>query len=72
MSAIKLAIEICGGASRLAEILRVTPGAVSQWANGTRPVPPTRCRAIEAATDGRVTCEELRPDVFGSVDSQVA
>lgn len=28
-----------------------------------RLTPPDRCPAIERATDGRVTCEELRPDV---------
>ena len=28
-----------------------------------RPTPPDRCPAIERATEGRVTCEELRPDV---------
>jgi DNA-binding transcriptional regulator YdaS (Cro superfamily) len=28
-----------------------------------RPTPPERCPAIERATSGKVTCEELRPDV---------
>lgn len=28
-----------------------------------RPTPPDRCPAIERATDGRVTCEELRGDI---------
>lgn len=28
-----------------------------------RPTPPDRCPDIERATDGRVPCEELRPDV---------
>lgn len=36
---------------------------VSRWASGERRVPPDRCPAIELATAGEVTCEELRPDV---------
>jgi DNA-binding transcriptional regulator YdaS (Cro superfamily) len=36
---------------------------MSRWASGARPIPPERCPAIERATDGRVTCEELRQDV---------
>lgn len=31
--------------------------------SGTRPTPTDRCPAIERATEGRVTCEELRPDI---------
>lgn len=36
---------------------------MSRWAVGRRPIPPDRCPSIERATGGRVTCEELRPDV---------
>lgn len=36
---------------------------MSRWSSGDRPIPPDRCPAIERATSGRVTCEELRPDV---------
>jgi DNA-binding transcriptional regulator YdaS (Cro superfamily) len=36
---------------------------MSRWAAGQRSTPPDRCPAIERATGGRVTCEELRPDV---------
>lgn len=38
---------------------------MSQWLTGVRAVPPDRCPAIERATDGRVTVEELRPDLAG-------
>lgn len=34
-----------------------------QCLSGRKPTPPNHCPAIERATAGRVTCEELRPDV---------
>ncbi|WP_220486046.1 YdaS family helix-turn-helix protein [Aquariibacter albus] len=34
-----------------------------QCLTGRRPTPVDRCPAIERATSGRVSCEELRPDV---------
>jgi len=52
-----------GGLSALARLLGVAPPTVSQWASGVRPIPAERCPAIERATGGAVTCEELRPDV---------
>ena len=48
----------------LASALGLTEGAVKHWCSGFRRVPAERCRDIEAATGGQVTCEELRPDVF--------
>lgn len=62
---ISRAIQILGTQKALAEAVGVTPQCVSQWVSGGRPIPPTRCRAIEAATGGKVTAHELRPDVFG-------
>lgn len=49
------------GAS-LAAKLGVTPGFVSQWRTGFRPVPIERCAAIEQITGGAVTRRDLRPD----------
>lgn len=49
--------------SRLAAKLRVTPAVISQWIAGVRPVPVPRALEIERITHGRVTCEELRPDL---------
>jgi DNA-binding transcriptional regulator YdaS (Cro superfamily) len=46
----------------LAQRIGSTQGFVWQWANGKRPVPPEMCTAIECATGGEVTCEELRPE----------
>lgn len=51
-----------GRVAVLAKGLRLPPSFVSRWKAGS-PVPAERCPAIEAATGGAVTCEELRPDV---------
>ncbi len=34
---------------------------ISNWSNGKRPVPISRCIAIEHATKGKVTRRDLRP-----------
>jgi len=65
MEAIEKAVEIVGGQTNLANAIGVSPSFVNQWLSGQRPVPATRCRGIELATGGRVTCANLRPDVFG-------
>ena len=59
------AIKIAGNQARLAELVGVNPMAVSHWKS--RKVPASRCMAIEVATDGRVTRQDLRPDIFGEV-----
>jgi DNA-binding transcriptional regulator YdaS (Cro superfamily) len=63
MSAIATAAEILGSQIAIARVLGISAGAVSQLVSGHRSTPPDRCPAIEFATEGRVTCEELRPDV---------
>ena len=50
-------------AASLARKLGITPVLVSQWKTGFRRTPAERCPDIERATNGQVTCEELRPDV---------
>jgi DNA-binding transcriptional regulator YdaS (Cro superfamily) len=62
MSAILRACESAGSQAALAKQLNVTPAAVNQWVSGGRPIPAEQCPAIEQATAGSVTCEELRPD----------
>jgi hypothetical protein len=47
----------------LARQIGVVGVLVNQWQSGKRRVPDTHCPAIELATEGVVTCEELRPDV---------
>lgn len=39
------------------------PPDMSRWVKGERGVPPDQCSAIERATAGVVTCEELRGDL---------
>lgn len=53
-----------GAVSELADKLGIAHSMVSRWARGKRRVPATRAQDIEAATDGAVTCQEMRPDVF--------
>jgi DNA-binding transcriptional regulator YdaS (Cro superfamily) len=67
MTPIELAVEIAGGQAALA---RAIGGEVKQqhvwyWLNKGAAVPAEHCGAIEAATNGRVTRKDLRPDVFG-------
>jgi DNA-binding transcriptional regulator YdaS (Cro superfamily) len=52
-----------GRIARLAADINAQEQLVGQWANQRRQVPADRCHAIERATRGAVTCEQLRPDV---------
>lgn len=56
------AISIVGSQKALAAILGVTPQSVSQWVNGSRPLPSEHCPVIEEATGKLVVCEELFPN----------
>lgn len=53
--------------AKLAKDISVPQILISQWALKRRQVPAERCPDIEQATNGQVTCEELRPDVNWSV-----
>lgn len=53
-------VERLGGPSAVARMLGIRPPSVVGW-RGRPPV--DRCPAIERATVGKVTCEQLRPDV---------
>lgn len=58
------AITQLGGVSRTAHLLNVTQPAVSNWlARGQ--VSVYAARHLERLTEGRVTREQLRPDVYG-------
>jgi len=60
---IKKAALVVGSRAELARLVGVSKGAVWQWEH-ERKVPAHQCRAIERATGGDVTAEELRPDIF--------
>jgi hypothetical protein len=49
----------------LAELTGLHEQYLYQCMTGRRQMAPDRCPAIERATDGRVTVEELRPDLAG-------
>jgi DNA-binding transcriptional regulator YdaS (Cro superfamily) len=51
-----------GSNADLARLLNITPSAISQWVR----VPYRRALQIEARTAGRVTRQDLRPDLFGT------
>jgi pyruvate,orthophosphate dikinase len=65
-NALERAITEAGGVTALARAINVTPQAISQWDR----VPAERAIAVEQATKGKVTRQELRPDVFGAGESK--
>ena len=62
MKKLKAACAAAGGQALLAQRLGVTAAAVNHWVKGLRPVPIQHCAAIERATGGVVTRQDLRPD----------
>ena len=63
MRALEKAIERAGGLKRFADSLGVSPQVVVNWRK-RKNVPVDRCGAIEKATGGAITREQLRPDIF--------
>jgi DNA-binding transcriptional regulator YdaS (Cro superfamily) len=53
-------IQTLGGPTAVARLLGIKAPSVCGWRG--RP-PPDRCPELERATAGRVTCEQLRPDM---------
>lgn len=58
------AIKILGSQKTLAQKSGVSQPAVSKWASGKSKPSAKNARAIEMATDKKITRLELRPDVF--------
>jgi len=56
-------LEGRGSLTVLASSINAFTSDVSNWSNHVRQVPAERCPDIEKATNGQVTCEELRPDI---------
>lgn len=52
-----------GASVTLARKINVPPVLITQWKKGVQRVPADKCLLIEAATNGVVRCEELRPDI---------
>jgi DNA-binding transcriptional regulator YdaS (Cro superfamily) len=63
MSKVQRAVDILGGPAQAARALNVTPQAVAFWLSGERTPSAETCIAIERATRGFVTVEDIRPDI---------
>jgi DNA-binding transcriptional regulator YdaS (Cro superfamily) len=67
-SFLQKAIDLVGSQTALAEAIGVHQTTVWFWLHESKQgVPGHHCAAIEAITDGAVTAEQLRPDVFRRV-----
>lgn len=60
---IERACEIAGGQSALARKVGVTPQAVQKWV-AKNEVPAKRALAIQKATDGKITTNQLCPAFY--------
>lgn len=61
------AIDIVGGSAKLAAAIGMSLSYLGQILTFRRPLPAKYCPLIERATQGKVRCEELRPDVEWAV-----
>ena len=61
-SAFTKALAMIGGVKALAQKLGISEQAVHKWDEDK--VPVTRAIAIEGLTQGQVTREDLRPDLY--------
>lgn len=70
VEAIKKAIEVCGGLHQdLASRVDVSQQQVSLWLSKQSIVTGERAVMIEIATNGEVSREEVRPDLFRPIES---
>lgn len=60
---IDVAAGLLGSQAALASALGVSRAAVPQWKEAGRRIPAEHCPKIERLTGGKVTCEQLRPDM---------
>lgn len=61
-----------GAARRLAKKIGAHEPDVSRWISGERPVPAHRAAAIEQATKGQVTRQEMRPNDWQRIWPELA
>ena len=59
--AMQEAIRIAGGAAALSREIGISSQAISQW----NVVPAARVMAVVKAAGGKVSVNQLRPDIFG-------
>ncbi|WP_082491443.1 YdaS family helix-turn-helix protein [Duganella sp. Leaf126] len=58
--------------AKLARSVGVSPALLHQWIEGIRPVAIRHCLAIERATEGQVTRQDLRPDDWQNIWPELA
>ena len=56
-----------GEQRRLANLLNISPTWMNLLVSGKRDCSPELALAIELATNGKVTRQELRPDLFSDI-----
>lgn len=56
-----------GSGVKISTLLGVSPSYFSQMCTGHRPISPATCVAIEQATKGAVSRQDLRPDDWRSI-----
>lgn len=61
-----------GAARRLAKAIEAHGPDVSRWISGERPIPAHRAAAIEQATKGQVTRQEMRPNDWQRIWPELA
>jgi len=63
---IRKSLDIHGGTqSTFAKACGVSQGLVSQFLKGSKKPGWKTCKKIESITGGKVTRQDLRPDIFG-------
>lgn len=58
------AINLLGSKSNLCRAIGMSPSFLTQILKGDRPLPPRFALEIDRVTDGRITKESLRPDIY--------
>lgn len=64
LQALQEAVKIVGGQTALAEKIGKKQGHIWHWLNESKKAPAEAVLAIEAATDGKVSRHQLRPDIY--------
>lgn len=59
---INKAVEIVGSQAKLADLIGMSAGMMSQVCTGHRPLPDIYCRRVEEATNGKVSRVDLTPN----------
>jgi len=68
---IEKAIRIYGSQSALAAAIGFSQVAVSNWLRNKKRIRAEAAVAIQQATNGKVSCRELRPDIFGPTEDEI-